>query len=77
MSALVNLFARKQIAGTLTGKIPDVIKPELANAVAELEEETKAKPGTGDGGMEINTQSQPDAPHVDATVDATTETKQL
>ena len=42
MSALANLFARKQLAGTLTGNIPDIIKPDLAQAVATIEAETVA-----------------------------------
>lgn len=71
MSALATLFARKQIAGTLTGNIPDVIKPELADAVAELESEAKNKVATGDDGVAIKTQVPSDAPHVDATADST------
>ncbi|WP_407893545.1 hypothetical protein [Lacticaseibacillus sp. N501-2] len=80
MSALANLFARKQIAGTLTGVIPDVIKPELADAVATIKAETapQTKVATGDQGIAIKTQVPSDAPHVDAateTTEAETEAK--
>jgi hypothetical protein len=61
MSALANLFARKQIAGTLTGPIPDVIKPELPAAVAKLEAQTHA---------EFKEAVTPEPPHVEASAAA-------
>lgn len=73
MSALANLFARKQIAGTLTGNIPDVIKPELAAAVATIKAEKapQNKVANADQGVAIKNQVPDDAPHTQATTDAT------
>lgn len=85
MSALAELFAKKQVAGTLSGPIPDVVKPDLAAEVAKLQAEAQApltitgdttvqaapqtKVATDDPGVAVKVSAPTVAPHVEAATD--------